>query len=31
MLGETVKSIDINFLGDKVEKDVCEEEIIFFK
>ncbi len=31
MLGETVKKIEINFLDDNVEKDVCEEEIIFFK
>jgi len=31
MLGETIKRVEINFLDDNVEKDVCEEEIIFFK
>ncbi len=31
MLGETIKSVEINFIDDNVEKDVCEEEIIFFK
>ncbi len=31
LLGETIKSVEINFLDDNVEKDVCEEEIIFYK
>ena len=31
MLGETIKSVEINFLDDNVEKDICEEEIIFYK
>ncbi len=31
MLGETIKSVEINFLDNNVEKDVCEEEIIFYK
>ncbi len=31
MLGETIKRVEINFLDDNVEKDVCEEEIIFYK
>lgn len=31
MLRETIKGVEINFLDDNVEKDVCEEEIIFYK
>ncbi|MCK4237798.1 MAG: hypothetical protein KAX33_01660 [Candidatus Lokiarchaeota archaeon] len=31
MLGETIKRVEINFLDNNVEKDVCEEEIIFYK
>ena len=31
LLGEKIKKIEINFLENDVEKDVCVEELIFYK